>query len=236
MNISEYSGRQQSKRFHSGNIKSGIWAFFFFTSIIFVGRVRTKKSLCKTWGQQPLATLSLHSSAYDRLASLQKGWRGDRGGRRAAHFCINLRKIASGEEKEGREEGKQRRMIRPPGQDIRHCQNCFVSRYWTSGARYEPAYHLPGHNPASPEHTGLVSDLSATHSSTSTQGTEEDSTSLHGRRLKISNDHINVCVHYQQLDWEHRYFRTLKGAQQHNDPGLQLESPINNHPYFFGTN
>lgn len=209
--------------------------FFFLYKHHFCWKGVDKKSLCKTWGQQPLATLSLHSSAYDRLASPQKGWRGDRGGRRAAHFCINLRKIASGEEKEGREEGKQRRMIRPPGQDIRHCQNCFVSCYWTSGARYEPAYHLPGHNPASPEHTGLVSDLSATHSSTSTQGTEEDSTSLHGRRLKISNDHVNVCVHYQQLDWESRYVRPLKGAQQHNDPGLQLESPVNNHPHFVGT-
>ena len=45
-------------------------------------------------------------------------------------------------------------MIRPPGQGIRHCQNCFVSGYWTSGARYEPAYHLPGRDSASPEHTG----------------------------------------------------------------------------------
>lgn len=46
-----------------------------------------------------LATLSLHSSAYDRLASLQKGKKGDQGGRQTAHFCINLRKIASEEEK-----------------------------------------------------------------------------------------------------------------------------------------
>lgn len=145
-----------------------------------------------------LAALSLHSSAYDRLASLQKGWKGDRGGRQAAHFCINLRKIASGEEKEGREEGKRRRMIRPPGQGIRHCQNCFVSRYWTSGARYEPAYHLPGHNSASPEHTGLKSDLSVRHSFTSTLETERSSTSPHGRKIKISNEHI-VCACYQQL-------------------------------------
>lgn len=43
-------------------------------------------------------------------------------------------------------------MIRPPGQGIRHCQNCFVSGDWTSGARYEPAYHLSGRQSASPEH------------------------------------------------------------------------------------
>lgn len=134
-----------------------------------------------------------------RLASLQKGWKGDRGGQQAAHFCINLRKIASGEEKEGREESKRRRMIRPPGQGIRHCQNCFVSRYWTSGARYEPAYHLPGHNSASLELTGLISDLSAIHSFTSTQGTKQSSTSRGGRKLKISDDHINVCPYYHQL-------------------------------------
>lgn len=161
-----------------------------------------------------LATLSLPSSAYDRLASLQKGWKGDRGGRRAAHFCINLRKIASGEEKEGREEGKRRRMIRPPGQGIRHCQNCFVSSYWMSGARYEPAYHLPGHNSASPELTGFVSDLYAIHSFTSMQGTEQSSTSLHGRTLKLCKDHIHVYAYYQLLYWEYRYFRCLSRANR----------------------
>lgn len=165
----------------------------------------------------------------------RKDRRGGWGGRRAAHFCINLRKIASGEEKEGREEGKQWRMIRPPGQGIRHCQNCFVSRYWTSGARYEPAYHLPGHNSASPEHTGLVSDLSAIHSFTSTQGSEQDSTSLQGRRLKISNDHVNGCVHYQRLCWEHRYFRSLKGAQDSNVAAAISKVTSNHIPSFFGT-
>lgn len=114
------------------------------------------------------------------------------GGPRRSASCTFLHKsqkdsIRRGERGE-REKGKQRRMIRPPGQGIRHCQNCFVSRYWTSGARYEPAYHLPGHNSASPELTGLVSDLSAIHSFTSTQGSEQSSTLLHGRKPQISND------------------------------------------------
>lgn len=56
-------------------------------------------------------------------------------------------------EKQGRKVGKQQRMIRPLGQGIQHCQNCFISGYCMSGARYEPAYHLPGQDSTSPEHT-----------------------------------------------------------------------------------
>lgn len=115
-----------------------------------------KKASVRHEGQQP----ELH---YLCIAQLMTCWRpcrkdgGGQAGRLAAHFCINLQidSIGRGETGEGgRQAGKQRRMIRPPGQGIRHCQNCFVSGYWTSGARYEPAYHLPGHNSASPEHTG----------------------------------------------------------------------------------
>ena len=114
--------------------------------------VHRQDSLCETWGQQP----ELH---YLCIAQLMTGWRprrkdgGVQGGRLAAHFCINLQ-IDSIRRETG-EGGRQAAgTMRPPGQGIRHCQNCFGSGYWTSGARYEPAYHLPGRDLASPEHTG----------------------------------------------------------------------------------